>query len=270
MNITADTLREFLILANPDFEWRIFALAYQSGERKAALKSTVKAEPLVRKVTQAALIECYATVLGDPALVHARVIHENEILKLIPSRLRNAGRHLVSSTHDKQRRRLSMMFRMVSETYAMARQFERKVKQRFDVVVKLRFDLKLLNSFLIRSERLIRPESKLLEKRKGFKTPPWPLVVPVQMAFGPSHLSPKQIRTRPCDEFGIKRPHWVQDHIAYGMSKAMEFYTNGTARHVIAGPQKREVRPELILAHALKERNIQVKCDPTILYTIWR
>mmetsp|Transcript_15847 Transcript_15847/g.51720 ORF Transcript_15847/g.51720 Transcript_15847/m.51720 type:complete len:303 (-) Transcript_15847:56-964(-) len=264
-NLTAESWRRMLVLANPRCEFWIFALSYDTGERKAALRSSVKAEPLTKTVTPDILRETYGPVVGSAKRVVVKVISESVAERKLPSRLRGGRRRrILFKTHDKQRKRLSLMFTMVAEAFGMVRHAERRWKRRFDYVVKSRFDLELLANFVLAPDKLSMPTTKKQQKAMT------PVVVPLEMASGPSHLSPKQIRTRPCDEGGRQTPHWVQDHIAWGTSRAMEFYCNGTARAVLAGTQKRETRPELILAKALKARGIAVKCDPSIRYTILR
>lgn len=256
-NLTAMSWRQKLVRANPSYDFWLYALSYTTGERKAPLRSTVKAPPLSEKITVEILQATYGNVVGSERVI-ARVVSEKQAQKFLPAKLRSS-RKLIN-THNKQRSRISMMFTMVSEAFSMVRQTERSWKRRFDIVIKARFDLQLLADFILTTAKVAADPQKT----------DLPVVVPLEMALGPSHLSPKQIRTRPCNDQGTQRPHWVQDHIAWSTSRAMEFYCNGTARAVLAGTQKRQVRPELILATALKNRRIIVKCDPSIRYTILR
>ena len=259
-NLTAESWRQRLVLKNPDYAFWFFGLSYSTGERKPALRSTVKAPPIEKKITVDILQKTYEPVVGDARRVVVRVISEEAAEKeLLPLKIQRMDRRRLFKTHDKQRKRLSLMFAMVAEAYRAVRAYERLQKRRFDFILKARFDLKLMNDFILKPDFFIDPPTKFL-----------PIVVPLEMAAGPSHFSPKQLSTRPCDLIGSQRPTWVQDHVAYGGSRAMEFYCNGTAKAVFAGPQKRQTRPEIILARALKVRRIQVKCDSSIRYTILR
>jgi len=165
----------------------------------------------------------------------------------------------------KHRFRLSMIFRMIANAYQYMHKIERERNQLFNVVIKLRFDLIFLNPFIIRLDFCCAgSEIK----------PPYTIVVPKNFTSGSSHLSPKQIKTRPCDSQGSLRPTWVQDHMAYGTSLAMALYANGTDQymrlHAASFFSPSLHNAEVILANVLKTYSISVKCDPAIKYTILR
>lgn len=246
--LTAPSLKSRLIDKN-NMQFSVFAIAYTSGERKPSLHSKEVAAPIEEVITVDILRRTYASLVPADRLV-CRVITENDVAKRLPSRLRSPK----DNPRDRQRSRISAMFRMIAVAHDMVRTHERSVKRRFDVVIKFRFDLKILDDFVLRPD-LVTDQA---------------VVVPERMDHGPSHFSPNQLRTRPCDIHGHKRPTWVQDHVAYGSSRAMELFCNGTARHVAAGPRKRQTQPEFVLATSLLKRKLAVKCDPSIHYTILR
>lgn len=241
-NMTAPSLRSMLVDANLYSEFSLFALAYSTGTRKKALRSTYQPVALTKHVTVAILRECYEQVVPRDRLF-VKVVDEKEFSKKLSSK----------GIKNSRRFRISVMFRMIASTYDLVRAHEKRNKERFGIVLRLRFDLDLLDVFLLRP----LPDPKMV-------------VVPKQMAKGPSHFVPTQLRTRPCDSEGKARPTWVQDHVAYASSRAMETFSNGTARHVIAGPRKRQTQPEVILASSLKAKRLKVACDASIVYTILR
>lgn len=203
-------------------------------------------------VTPANLRAVYRNASG--VRIHARVIEENFIKSKLPSFVRLSRN---SSFPAQRRLRISMMFRTIAEAHTMVKAQEVASRQPFALIVKLRFDLKLLAPFALKAECFESAKKQLS------------VVVPTQMDRGPSHLSPRHIRTRPCNKNGTDRPTWMQDHIAYGPSSAMSYYLNGTDMFMRAGARGM-ASPEVILAHFMERSKVLIKCDNSIRYTIIR
>lgn len=232
-DLTAKSVREKLIGANPTMDFTVFALAYSKRDRKRGADRS-KHTRMAGTVSAARIREKYPKVI-------ARVLDESEIKQRLPWRLTPNASYL-----NQHRFRIAMMFRMIAEAHSM-------IPQGFDIILKMRFDLKIFVPFIIRPE--------LVEDLS--------IVVPEHMQRGPSGLSPGQIRTRPCNFQGSKTPEWVQDHIAYGAPRAMRYFCNGTDTFMRSGAGGL-ASPEVVLATYMNMRHVNVKCDPSIKYTIIR
>ncbi|KAJ8607754.1 hypothetical protein CTAYLR_008600 [Chrysophaeum taylorii] len=250
-DLTAKSVRENLIAANQEWwNFSVFALTYSLRDRKRGGDKSVHTRMgrNVSDVTAARVRDKYFNIPEDQ--IHARVVDEIFVKRMLPPSIRLKA----NSTYTQQHRlRVSMMFRMVAEAFEMVVEHERRANRSFALVVKLRFDLKILRPFVLDA------------RHRGAI-----IVVPRRMDRGPSGLSPAQIRTRPCDVNGTEQPKWMQDHIAYGPSRVMALYCNGTDLYVRHSGTRGSTTPEHILATWMRRHRIQVLCDPTIRYTILR
>lgn len=199
-NLTAPTLRSMLVDVNSQFDFFVFALAYRNGQRKPTLTSNLQPPVLTNYITPKILRATYKQVVPlDRLTVH--VVSERAVEKLLPKQLRSPSED--ASRHEKARAMISMMFRMISSAHSMVRDYEVNYRRRFDVILKLRFDLALLRAFILKpalvAPNRTAPQSKHL----------WlPIVVPEKMAPGDSQYLLNQLRTRPCDIDGLLKPRW--------------------------------------------------------------
>lgn len=206
-NLTAPTLRSMLVDVNSQFDFFVFALAYRNGERKPAITSSLQPLELTNYVTPKILRATYKQVVPlDRLNVH--VVSERAVERLLPKRLRSPSED--ANRHDKARAMISMMFRMISSAHSMVRDYEVKYRRRFDVILKLRFDLAILRAFILKPA-LVAPNRTVLQSKNTWL----PIVVPERMASGPSQFLLSQLRTRPCDIDGFLTPHWcaIRNHL---------------------------------------------------------
>ena len=96
------------------------------------------------------------------------------------------------------------------------------------------------------------------------------IVVPRKMLAGNSRLRTSSFQTRPCSSSGNKTPGWLQDHIAYGDTRSMQFFLRGASRFQLRADVSHMFNPEKILARFVKSAYIRVHCDDNVKYTIVR
>ena len=236
-DLTASSLRERVIKENADFEFWIFALTYSDRDKVRGHDVSKHTRLDKPGPTKEDLERTYG-----PRVI-AKIVDEAFIAQQVRPR---TNRHKF---------RVSMMFKLIACAFSMVRTFERRMRQPFSVVLKLRFDLKLLTPFRLR----VHPAAD------GHR-----LIVPHHMDSGPSRLAPSQIRTRPCDALGRQRPTWLQDHLAYGNSASMALYANGTDLFAELHALKIYGNAVVILASFMAAMNVSVFCDPSLRYTILR
>ena len=209
-DLTAPTLDEFLIKANPGYVFSLFCSTYR--EREARSRSpTARQKTEQRSLNEDELYAVYAPFVPRDRF-HAELHRPWDVKSGLPffnpQHARNktqAGIKSIRIISDGSGTRPCWSSSSVATCVAAAaprkiHDIERRAET-YGVIVKLRFDVALKTPLVINRRWVER----------GL------VVVPVQIADGGAGIKAKQLATRPCSRDGSasKRPVWVQDHVGY-------------------------------------------------------
>ena len=257
-DLTAPTLDEFLIKANPGYVFSLFCSTYR--EREAVSISNRQGQTEQRSINEDELYAVYAPFVPRDRF-HAELYRPWDVKSGLPffnpQHARNKTQAGIKKYRNYLRRiRHSSMFELVKRGYEM---IERRAGS-FDVIVKFRFDLALKAPFVINRRWVER----------GL------VVLPVQIADGGAGIVPKSLATRPCSRDGSasKRPVWVQDHVGYASPDTFRKFSVNVQKYNLRHTTREQAghgrHPEHYLAASLEEQNVRVNCDETIRYTVKR
>ena len=259
-DLTAPTLNEFLVQANPGYAFSLFCSTYR--EREAVSIRSRQGPTEQKSLDEDELYVPYTSFIPRDRF-HAELHRPFDIKRGLPffnpQRAKTLSKNQTKNSGYRnylRRMRHSSMFELIKRGYEM---IERQAEI-YHVVVKFRFDLGLKALLVINRGWVER----------GL------VVMPVRIADGGAGIQPRVLATRPCstDGSGKKRPSWVQDHVGYASPGTFRKFAVNVQRYNLrhTSPQKAGVArtPEYTLAGSLKEQKVDLTCDPTIQYTVKR